>query len=160
MKTWNLSVKRKFQINNGECLIDPNYKYKSNLILDKDEYNTALSKHYLLSQLLRFLGWLSALDIAKKIKKGEITNDSEGFNPIDLKKEAAGILFMSSQKFWKIKENPGTNVQGVECFKLRLVHRTAKSIFGTDNIPMVSQKDPLTAKIIRNAHLANKDGPA
>ena len=47
----------------------------------------------------------------------------------------------------------------VECLKLRLELRTAKSIFETDNIPIVSQKDPLTAKIIRNAHLANKDGP-
>lgn len=47
----------------------------------------------------------------------------------------------------------------MECLKLRLELRTAKSIFETDNIPIVSQKDPLTAKIIRNAHLANKDGP-
>ena len=54
MKTWNLSVKKRFQINSGECLIDPTYKYKSNLTLDKDEYNAALSKHYLLSQLLSF----------------------------------------------------------------------------------------------------------
>ena len=91
IKSWNLSVKRRFQINNGECLIDPNYKYKSSLVLDSNEYKTALSKHYLLNQFLRFLGWLAALDIAQKIQKGEIGNDSEGFKPIDMKKEAAGI---------------------------------------------------------------------
>ena len=45
IKSWNLSVKRRFQINDGECLIDPNYKYKSNLILDSNEYKTALSNH-------------------------------------------------------------------------------------------------------------------
>merc|ERR1712215_265128 len=98
IKTWNLSVKRRFQINNGECLLDPNYKYKSSLVLDSNEYKTVLSKHYLLNQFLRFLGWLAALDIAQKIQKGEIGNDSEGFKPIDMKKEAAGILFRTSQK--------------------------------------------------------------
>ena len=55
IKTWNLSVKRRFQINNGECLIDPNYKYKTNLILDNNEYNIALSKLYLLNQLLSLI---------------------------------------------------------------------------------------------------------
>ena len=129
MKTWNLSIKRRFQINNGECLIDPNYKYKSNLVLDSNEYKTAFSKHYLLNQLLRFLGWLAALDIAQKVQKGEIENDSEEFKAIDMKKEAAGILFRTSQRIWRIKENPGKDVQGVECLRLRLEHRTAKSIF-------------------------------
>ena len=98
---------------------------------------------------------MAALDIAQKIQKGEIANDSEGFKPIDMKKEAAGILFRTSQRIWKIKENPGKDVQGVKCLRLRLEHRTAKSIFGTDNIPMISPKDPLTAKIIRNAHLVH-----
>ena len=68
IKTWNLNVKKRFQINSGECLVDPTYKYKTNLTLDKDEYNAALSKHYMLGQLLRFFGWLGALDIASKVK--------------------------------------------------------------------------------------------
>ena len=54
----------------------------------------------MLGQLLRFFGWLSALDIARKLEKGEITNDPVGIDPIDLKKEAAGMLFRSSQKSW------------------------------------------------------------
>ena len=83
----------------------------------------------------------------------------EESKPIDLKKEAAGILYRTSQKIWKIKENPGKLVQGVECLRLRLEYGTAKGIFGTDNIPMISSKDPLTAKIIRNAHLVNRHGP-
>ena len=52
----------------------------------------------MLGQLLRFFGWLSALDIARKLEKGEITNDPVGINPIHLKKEAAEMLFRSSQK--------------------------------------------------------------
>ena len=107
MKTWNLSIKRRFQINNGECLIDPNYKYKSDLVLNREEYEIALSKHHLLNQLLRFLGWLAALDIAQKAQREETGDNSEESKPIDLKKEAAGILFRTSQKIWKIKENPG-----------------------------------------------------
>ena len=118
-----------------------------------------MSKRYMLGQLIRFFGWLGALDIASKVKKGEITNDLVGIDPVDLKKEAAGILFRSSQKTWKVKDSSVKIVHGVECLKLRLDHRTAKNIFRTSNIPVISQKDPLTAKIIRNAHLANKDGP-
>ena len=55
------------------------------------------------------------LYLASKVKKGEITNDSEGLNPIDLKKEAAGILFRSSQKAWKVKEPSEKSVHGLEC---------------------------------------------
>ena len=42
---------------------------------------------------------------------------------------------------------------------MRLDQRTAKNIFGTINIPVINSKDPLTAKIIRNTHLANREGP-
>ena len=63
LRTWNLNIKKKFQITSGECLIDPTYKCKSDFTLSKDDYNAALAKHYLLNQLLRFFGWLSALDI-------------------------------------------------------------------------------------------------
>ena len=58
--------------------------------MSKGDYDAALAKHYLLNQLLRFFGWLSALDIARKIKEGKIISDSDGFDPIDLKREAAG----------------------------------------------------------------------
>ena len=103
MKTRNLSIKKKFQVDNGECLIDPNYRYKSDLVLDREEYDIALSKHYLLAQLLRFLGWLAAFDIAQKAQKEETGDNSEESEPIDLKKEAAGILYRTSQMIWKIK---------------------------------------------------------
>ena len=93
-----MNIKKKFQITSGECLIDPTYKCKSDLTLSKGDYNAALAKHYLLNQLLRFFGWLSALDIARKIKEGKIISDSDGIDPIDLKMEAAGMLFRSSQK--------------------------------------------------------------
>ena len=93
------------------------------------------------------------------MRKGEITNDPVGIDPVDLKKEAAGILFRSSQKVWRGKESSEKSVHGVECLKMRLYHRAARNIFGTINIPVINHKDPLTAKIIRNAHLANKDGP-
>ena len=97
LRTWNLNIKKRFQITNGECLIDSTYKCKSDLTVDRNDYNATLSKHYMLDQLLRFFGLLSALDIAKKLEKGDITNYPVGIDPIDLKKEAAGILFRSSQ---------------------------------------------------------------
>ena len=85
---------------------------------------------------------VAALDIAQKIQKGEIANDSEGFKPIDMKKEAAGILFRTSQKIWKIKENPGKDVQGVECLKLRLEHRTDKYLWNRQHSYDKSKRPP------------------
>ena len=79
---------------------------------------------------------------------------------IDLRKEAAAMLIRSSQTHWKVNELIETQVQGVGCLKMRLEYKTAMSIFGTTNIPIISSKDPLTAKLMRAAHLANRDGPS
>ena len=153
-----MNIKKKFQIVSGGCLIDSAYKCKSDLTLSKSEYDAALAKHYLLTQLLRFFGWLSALDIARKDKEGKMTKDPDRINPIDLKKEAAGMLYRSSQKNWGVKQISETTVHGIGCLKMRLDHRTGRNIFGTTNIPVINSKDPLSAKIIRNAHLANREG--
>ena len=80
-------------------------------------------------------------------------------NYIDLIKESAAMLIRSSQEHWKVNELVKARVQGVGCLKMRLEHKTAMSIFGTATIPIISSKDPLTAKLMRAAHLANRDGP-
>ena len=105
LQTWNLNIKKKFQVVSGGCLIDSAYKCKSDLTLSKSEYDAALAKHYLLTQLLRFFGWLSALDIARKDKEGKMTKDPDGLNPIDLKREAACMLYRSSQRSWGVKRS-------------------------------------------------------
>ena len=69
LQSWALSIKKKFQVTSGGCLIDSSYKCKSDLILGRREYEVALARHYLLPQLLRFFGWLSGLDIARKEKE-------------------------------------------------------------------------------------------
>ena len=69
------------------------------------------------------------------------------------------MLIRSSQEHWKVNELVETKVHGIGCLKMRLEHRTAMSIFGTTTIPIINSKDPLTAKIMRAAHLANRDGP-
>ena len=67
MKTqkWAIRVKRNFQVNSGRCLEDPNYTCKTRITLPKEEYEVALSKHYLFCQLFRFLGWVCMLDLAR-----------------------------------------------------------------------------------------------
>ena len=64
----------------------------------------ALARHYLWPQLLRFFGWLNALDIARKEKEGKLTKDPDSINHIDIKKEAAGMLYRTSQEHWKVDE--------------------------------------------------------
>ena len=56
LQAWVSSIKKKFQVTSGGCLIDSSYKCKSNLILGRSEYEVALARHYLLPQLLRFSG--------------------------------------------------------------------------------------------------------
>ena len=89
-------------LTSGGSLIDSSYKCKSDLILERREYEVALARHYLLPQLLRFFGWLSFLDIARKEKEGTVTKDLENIDHIDLKKDAAGVLYRSSQEHWKV----------------------------------------------------------
>ena len=74
----------------------------------------------MLNQLLRFFGWLSALDISRKIEEGKIVSDSDGIDPIDLKREAAGMLFRSSKKTWGVKGTSETLMHGIGCLKMRL----------------------------------------
>ena len=52
LRTWNLNIKKRFQIASAECLIDSACKCKFDLTLSKGDYNAALAKHYLLNQLL------------------------------------------------------------------------------------------------------------
>ena len=78
---------------------------------------------------------------------------------IYLRKEAAAMIIRSSQKHWNVSNLVETQVHGIGCLRMRLEYRTAMSIFGTVNLPIISSRDPLTAKLIRAAHLANRDGP-
>ena len=113
----------------------------------------------MLGQLLRFFGWLSALDISRKIEKGEVMSEPVEIDPIDLKREAAGMLFRSSQKSLGVKGISETLVHGIGCLKIRLDQRTAKNIFGTINIPVINSKETLTAKIIRKAPVSSTTLP-
>ena len=66
-----------------------------------------------------------------------MTKDPENIDHIDLKKEAAGMLYRSSQEHWKVNELIESRVHSIGCLKMRLEHRTGMTIYPE---PLTSQK--------------------
>ena len=62
------------------------------------------------------------------------------------------MLLRTSQQHWDVNRWIETRVDGIGCLCLRLEKEVANSIYGTLCIPIISPKDLLTAKLIRNAH--------
>ena len=82
-------------------------------------YERALRKHYLLSQLFRHFGWLCALDLARKNKGVKGAEVELKFVNVDLRKEASGIKFRTSQKYWPVRDLEEVNINGISCLKFR-----------------------------------------
>ena len=121
-------------------MINPSYICISDLILERQDYVLALSKHYVLSKGFRFFGWISALDVARKRKEMLETGGHQSLDDINLRKEAATMMFRTSQRHWEVPNLVETEVNGVGCLKMRLEHRMAISIFGTLNIPSINPR--------------------
>ena len=62
------------------------------------------------------------------------------------------MLLTTSQQHWDVNRWIETRVDGIGCLCLRLESEVANSIYGTSCIPIISPRDLLTAKLIRNAH--------
>ena len=68
-----------------------------------------------------------------------------------------GLLFRSSQRHFDVKEWTEISIDGIGCLRLRIEKEIASQIYGTLNIPILSYKDPVTAKLIRNSHWMRGD---
>ena len=51
-----------------------------------------------------------------------------------------------------MKDSSEIVIDGIHCLHLRLEKEVAKQIYGTQNVPILSYKDPVTAKFLREAH--------
>ena len=65
---------------------------------------------------------------------------------LDIRKEAFGLILRSSQKHHNVKDSSEVIIDGVHCLHLRIEKGVAQQIYGTQNIPILSNKDPVTAK--------------
>ena len=68
-----------------------------------------------------------------------------------------GLLFRSSQRHFDVKEWTEISIDGIGCLRLRIEKEIASQIYGTLNIPILSYKDPVTAKLIRSSHWMRGD---
>ena len=136
LQIWNLRVKRKFMLGTGQSLVDQNYICQLKMVLSKTEYMRALGKHFLLNQLFGFAGWVCMLELARIRKENKEEN-----RELDVRKEAFGLILRTSQKHHSVKDNSETVVNGIHCLHPRLEKGVAQQIYGTSNIPILSNTD-------------------
>ena len=90
---------------------------------------------------------------AGKIQKREQRREQR----VRVKKEAFGLILRTSQKYHSVKESSETVVNGIHCLHPRLEKGVAQQIYGTSNIPILSNKDSITVKFFREAHWVKGD---
>merc|ERR1711888_921 len=143
LQMWSLRVKQKFMLGSGQSLVDQNYICQLKMVLSRTEYMRALEKHFLLNQLFRFAGWVCMLELARIRKENK-----EEIRELDIRKEAFGLMLRTSQKHYSVKDNSETTVNGIHCLHPRLEKGVAKQIYGTSNIPILSNKDLVTVMLL------------
>ena len=151
-------MKRKFQVSSGSCLVDPNYTCRTRITLSEEEYRNAVSKHYLFAQLFRFMGWVCMLDLARAKERNKGTPEELDFREMDIRKEAIGLLFRTSQRHWDVSKWTEAKVDEIGCLRLRIEKEIANTMYGTLNVPILNHKDPVTAKFIRSSHCSLLEG--
>ena len=130
---------------------------QTRLVLSKVEYLKATGKHFLLTQLLRFSGWTCMLELARSKEKNKGTREEPNLREVDIRKEAMGLIFRSSQKHFSVKEWSEITIDGIGCLHFRIEKEVARQIYGTQNVPILNYKDPVTAKFVRDAHWIKGD---
>ena len=65
---------------------------ETRITLPKEEYEVALSKHYLFCQLFRFLGWVCMLDLAQTREWARGSPEKQDLWEVDIRKEAICML--------------------------------------------------------------------
>ena len=68
-----------------------------------------------------------------------------------------GLLFRASQRHFDVKEWTEISIDGIGCLRLRIEKEIANQSYGTLNIPVLSYKDSVTAKLIRSSHWMQGD---
>ena len=121
------------------------YAPTSGLILDKKTYLHWLGHYFHLKQLIRACCFLVSCDIARKntMKTG-----------VDIRKEGFALLLRTSQKWFKknLENLTDTEVTTKKCMSLRLQSDTARAIFDTKWLLVISHEDPLRHKVIMHGH--------
>ena len=118
----------------------------STYIVGKDEYIRITSKLFSFQQIIRFMTFLAALDLAKRKIEEQVDIRSEGF----------GLWLRTSQAHYtkNLAKLTDISVSGVKCMSLRLqLHQT--HLFGSNFIPVIGCDDPIIRKIIRFYHLVS-----
>ena len=92
------------------------------------------------------------LELAR-IRKENKEEDRE----LDIRKEAFGLILRSSQRYHSVKDSSEIVINGIHCLHLRLEKGVAQQIYGTSNIPILSNKDSVTVKFFREAHWVKGD---
>ena len=108
-----------------------------------------MAKHYLIAQLFRFMAWVCMLDLARSKERNKELSEEPNLREMDIRKEAIGLLFRSSQRHFDVREWTEISVDGVGCLRLRIEKEVANLIYGTLNIPILNHKNTVTAKLIR-----------
>ena len=76
---------------------------------------------------------------------------------VDIRKEAMGLIFRSSQRHFNVKEWTEITIDGINCLHFRIEKEIARQNHGTQNVSILSYKDPVTAKFVRDAHWIKGD---
>ena len=103
------------------------------------------------------MGWICMLDLARAKERNKGSHEELDFRKMDIRKEAVGLFFRTSQRHWDVSKWTEASVDGVGCLHLRLEKEIANTIYGTLNVPILNHKDPVTAKLIRRAHWMTGD---
>ena len=118
----------------------------------KNRILASIGKKFLLNQLFRFSGWVCMLELARIRKENK-----EEIRELDIRKEAFGLILRTSQKHYIVKDSSEMTVNGIHCLHPRLEKGVAQQIYGTSNIPILSNKDSVTVKFFREAHWVKGD---
>ena len=92
------------------------------------------------------------LELAKIKEENKLNIAEPNLKEVNIRNEAMNLIFRSSQAHFNVKDCSEIVIDGIHCLHLRLEKEVAKQIYGTQNVPILSYKDPVTAKFVREAH--------
>ena len=145
LQNWLDKVKVILRTGPGDNLVDHHYAATSQLILNKTTYYHMLAHYFHFEQIFRVFCFMASVDIAK--------NHSSA-SGVNIRKEGMRVLLRTAQKNYPkgVKELSDADINQVKCMSLRLQSDTARRIFNTKWLPVISWNDPLKFKVMRHSH--------
>jgi hypothetical protein len=145
LQAWLAKMSHMLETGPGAKLLDQHYQPRSNLTLSKEEYLHIISHYFFFDRVLRFFCYAISVDIAK---------NHPTLVSWDVRKEAFISMLRTSQKIFPkgITSLSDSEVHDVKCMSLRLQSITAREIFDTKWLPVISLEDPLRFKLTRKGH--------